>query len=391
MRKLHGQMRHYPWGSRTHLAELTGRLSPSAQPEAEIWYGAHPAEPCALGDAGDDGERTLAATIAADPGLQLGGNVVRRFGAELPFLVKLLAAGEPLSLQAHPSAAQAQAGFARENALGVALDDPKRNYKDPRHKPELLVALTRFEALAGFRDARQTLGQLERAGLLAQLPEAVLLRDHDLRGLVERWLLMPVDEVARRVAAVRAAGHPVGADLAQRYPHDPGVLVALLLHHIVLEPGEGLFVPAGVLHAYLGGLGVEVMANSDNVLRGGLTSKHVDVDELLAVMDFAPIPQRQLVVRSEDSPASSQYPGLATEFRLRVTRLANGEAQRAPSGPALEPGPEILLCVSGEAEIETGGRRERITPGEAVWRPAHERDVDITARADATVVFRASV
>jgi mannose-6-phosphate isomerase len=391
MRKLHGQMRHYPWGSRTHLAELTGRLSPSAQPEAEIWYGAHPAEPCALGGAAGDEERTLAEAIAAEPELQLGGNVIRKFGPELPFLVKLLAAGEPLSLQAHPSAAQAQAGFARENALGVALDDPKRNYKDPRHKPELLVALTRFEALAGFRDAQETLGQLARAGLLEHLPEAVLLRDENLRGLVQRWLLMPVDEVARRVAAVREAGHSVGAELAERYPHDPGVLVALLLHHIVLEPGEGLFVPAGVLHAYLGGLGVEVMANSDNVLRGGLTSKHVDVDELLAVTDFDPTPRRRLVVCGDEGPNLSQYPGLAREFRLRVTRLADGETQRTSSSPVLDLGPEILLCVCGEAEIEAGGRRERITPGEAVWRPAGERDVDITARTDGTVVFRASV
>ncbi|MGL6236637.1 MAG: mannose-6-phosphate isomerase, class I [Segniliparus sp.] len=387
MRRLHGQMRHYPWGSRTHLAELTGRPAPSAEPEAEIWYGAHPAEPCLLGAGGDEEGRSLAEAIGADPAGQLGDRVVDQFGPELPFLLKLLAAGEPLSLQAHPSARQAREGFARENALGLALDDPKRNYKDPRHKPELLVALTRFEALAGFLEPKQALEQVRRVGLDRHAPETVLLRDENLRGLVQQWLAMPVDGVARRVAAVRERGETPASALAERYPQDPGVLIALLLNHIVLDPGEGLFIPAGVLHAHVGGLGVEIMANSDNVLRGGLTTKHIDVDELLDVTDFDPTPPECLVVRGDEGPKTFQYPVLAEEFGLATTRLDGGEARRAVGGS----GPEVLLCVAGEAQIEAGGACERIRPGEAVWRPAGEKETIITARTDDTVVFRAGV
>lgn len=382
MRKLHGRMRHYPWGSRTHLAELTGRPAPSAEPEAEIWYGAHPAEPCALGD----GAQSLADVIEADPEGQLGARVAPRFGSELPFLLKLLAAGEPLSLQAHPSAAQARAGYARENALGLALDDPKRNYKDPRHKPELLVALTRFEALAGFRDPKQTLRQFQRDGLDKPLPEAALLRDEDLRGLVRHWLSMPVEEVARRVAAVRELRH-VPAALARRYPQDPGVLIALLLNHIVLDPLEGVFIPAGVLHAHLDGLGVEIMANSDNVLRGGLTTKHVDVDELLEVMDFDPTPRERLVARGDERPESVDYPISAAEFELGLCRLPSCAARDETRGV----GPKILLCVAGRAEVRSGGSRELLVPGEAVWLASDETDVRILAHADNTMVFGASV
>ena len=386
MRKLHGRMRHYPWGSRTHLAELTGRQAPSAEPEAEIWYGAHPAEPCALGDVAD-GEQSLADAIQADPAGQLGDRVARQFGSELPFLLKLLAAGEPLSLQAHPSAAQAREGYARENALGMAIDDPKRNYKDPRHKPELLVALTRFEALAGFRDPKQTLQQFQRDGLDQLLPETMLLHDENLRGLVQRWLSMPVDAVARRVAGVRELRHVPGAALAERYPQDPGVLIALLLNHIVLEPGEGLFIPAGVLHAHVGGLGVEIMANSDNVLRGGLTTKHVDVDELLEVTDFEPTPRERLVVRGDERPTSVDYPLSAEEFELGMYRLPAGVARSETRAS----GPKILLCVAGKAEVHAGESRERLVPGEAVWLAADETDVRIHAHEDNTTVFCASV
>ncbi|EFV14824.1 mannose-6-phosphate isomerase, class I [Segniliparus rugosus] len=389
MRKLHGQMRHYPWGSRTHLAELTGRPAPSAEPEAEIWYGAHPAEPCTLGadPNGEDEGRVLADLIAADPAQQLGARCVRQFGAELPFLLKLLAAGEPLSLQAHPSAEQAQAGFERENTLGLALDDAKRNYKDPRHKPELLVALTRFDALAGFQDPRETLGQLAQAGLLEHLPETVLLHDENFCGLVQRWLSMPVEDVARRVTAVRERNHATGAALAQRYPQDPGVLIALLLNRIVLEPGEGLFIPAGVLHAHLGGLGVEIMANSDNVLRGGLTAKHVAADELLAIVDFEPIPPERLVVGGEQRPTSIEFPALAAEFELAMYRLPAGVARSEPEAD----GPRILLCVEGRAEVHVRGSRERLAPGEAVWLAASDAETRIFAHVDNTTVFLASV
>ena len=304
MNLLRGALRTYAWGSRTAIAEFTGKHSPTAHPEAELWFGAHPGDPAWMET--DTGERSLLETVREDPEGQLGAAVRNRFGDALPFLMKVLAAEEPLSLQAHPSAEQAAEGFAREDRLGIPVSSPIRNYRDRSHKPELLVALETFDALAGFRPAPRSV-ELMRAlavsdldpfiGLLAGQPDA-----DGLRALFTTWITAPQPDLDVLVPAVIdgaisyvrsgekefAAEAKTVLELGERYPGDAGVLAALLLNRLSLKPGEGIYLPAGNLHTYLHGVGIEVMANSDNVLRGGLTPKHVDVPELLRVLDFTP-------------------------------------------------------------------------------------------------------
>jgi len=285
---LTGHIRPYAWGSHTAIAQLQGRPAPTEGPEAELWLGAHPDDPSTVGGAA--GGVSLASLIAGDPRAQLGERVAATFGPRLPYLLKILAAEQPLSLQAHPDLAYAREAFARQQA------DPAlpRNYTDANHKPEMLVALTPFEALCGFRSTTASAGTLESFAIPALEPAVKALRDGDLATAVETLLSWPQDDRAALIASVLTAARArpdddscaLAADLAARYPEDPGVLVALLLNHVRLQPGEAIWMPAGNLHAYLRGAGVELMAASDNVLRGGLTPKRVDVPELLRVLRF---------------------------------------------------------------------------------------------------------
>ena len=360
----------YAWGSRTAIASLTGRKTPSAGPEAELWMGAHPVAPSLVER---DGARvSLADVVARAPERELGEEVVRELGPRLPFLLKVLAAAEPLSLQAHPTMARARAGFEDEERRGISIDDKRRNYKDPHHKPELLSALTPFAALSGFRQIDQTLRLFD---LLAVVElEAVLkpLRaSPDARGLAETFralMTMPADLREQTVGATLAAcARPAAAfqreramatRLASLYPGDIGIVSALFLELVHLEPGQAIYLGAGNLHAYLEGTGIEIMASSDNVLRGGLTQKHVDVPELLRVLDFDAGPARVLVPRAIDEH-ESVYDTPAREFRL--SRLAvKGHLVRAVHGP------EILLATEGS--IKAGPLA--LAPGASAFVPA---------------------
>lgn len=366
MQKLTGTLRSYPWGSRTLIPELRGLPSPSDRPEAELWFGAHP-----VGSSTITG-RALTEIIAEDPVATLGERVYEQYGDSLPFLLKILAAAEPLSLQAHPSAEQAREGFERENALGIPLNAGHRNYRDPRHKPELVVALTDFHAMVGFRPLDQTL-ELFSALDCPQLDRYLTILDpasesDSLRGLFTTWITIPTAARAKLIDAVVEAARvrldrgdwisgvlATVLELEERYPGDIGVLGALLLNHIHLSPGEGIYLDAGHLHAYVSGLGVEVMANSDNVLRGGLTSKYVDVPELVRILDFASVDN--LVV----TPCGGEYTVPAEEFTLLHCLVSEG-APRAID----HDGPAIALCTSGTVRI---GELE-LGPGEAAWIPA---------------------
>ena len=310
MQLLRGAIRTYAWGSRTAIAEFTGRPVPAAHPEAELWLGANPGDPSWLEE--PDGEVSLLQALTDDPEGQLGAASRAQFGDALPFLVKVLAADEPLSLQAHPSAAQAAEGYRREERLGIPINSPVRNYRDASHKPELLVALQQFEALAGFRPAAKTIELFQALAVSDLDPSIDLLNDQSdadgLRALFTTWITAPQPHIDVLVTAVLdgainylssgatefAAEAKTVLELGERYPGDAGVLAALLLNRITLGPGEGIYLSAGNLHAYLRGVGLEVMANSDNVLRGGLTPKHVDVPELLRVLDFTPTTEAQL-------------------------------------------------------------------------------------------------
>ncbi|WP_067900840.1 mannose-6-phosphate isomerase, class I [Nocardia vaccinii] len=401
MHELVGALRSYAWGSRTVLAELCGRPVPSAHPEAELWFGTHPADPAQVHI--DGRTESLLELVAADPQRQLG-SVAPEFGGRLPFLLKILAAEEPLSLQAHPSADQARAGFERENLQRVPLDSPMRNYRDDSHKPELVVALNRFEALAGFRDPHRTVALLTALAVpeLKQYIELLAAQPDSsgLRTVFTTWITLPqamLDTLLPKVldgcVNYLADGNDeftpevrTVLELAEAYPGDAGVLAALLINRITLEPGQGLFLAAGNLHAYLNGVGVEIMANSDNVLRGGLTPKHVDVPELLRVLDFEPL-ALPIVTPEPVDENSFRYRTPASEFALRRFELAAG----ADPAPIPRTGPGIILCTAGTARLSQGVADLVITPGGAAWISAADTDIRAQAVDGAAQLFCACV
>lgn len=315
--------RDYAWGSTTLLPEFLGR-DPDGRPQAELWLGTHHGSPSLV--VGRDGDLCDVA-------------------GELPFLLKVLAAGSTLSLQAHPTTAQARAGFARENAAGIPIDSPVRNYKDPYAKSEMIYALSEFRALSGFRPVAETRTDLDAVtpGLLPDLRS-----DADLRAVVER--LLTTDVTAELDALVQAAEGAAGEswatvrDLAVEAPGDPGIAISLLLHTVVLRRGEALYLPAGNIHAYQRGLGIELMGASDNVLRCGLTPKHVDVPELLAVVDFAPVADPRLRPTVDDGELTLFEPG--AEWALLVIE----------GGTTLIEGAALAIVLEGEFEGLTRGR-----------------------------------
>ncbi|MFC0007442.1 mannose-6-phosphate isomerase, class I [Micromonospora siamensis] len=361
MELLYGPIRDYAWGSRSAIAELQGRPVPSDGPEAELWLGAHPGAPATVDREGT--RVSLVDLLVAEPDHWLGERIVGRFGTRLPFLLKVLAADAPLSLQAHPDPEQARAGHEADAARAAG----ERNYVDPYHKPELLVALSPMEALCGFRDPAVSAEALARFGVPALAPVVAALRDGTagLREAVRTLLTWPAARRAGLAEAVLAA-EVAGPDaqlarwLAATYPADPGVLVALLLNHVRLDPGEGIWMPAGNLHAYLGGTGVEIMAASDNVLRGGLTPKRIDVDELLRVLRFEVLDDP--VVRPQPvSPGVVTWPVPVEDFALhRVTVDASGPGVRL----AL-PGPRVVLCRTGKLSVDDGAGAVTLDPGQA--------------------------
>jgi mannose-6-phosphate isomerase len=406
MYRLDNRVQEYAWGSRTAIAELLGRPRPSPRPEAELWMGAHPSAPSrALRQAGWE---SLLDVIAASPREELGPAVVAKFGTALPFLFKVLAAETPLSLQAHPDAEQARAGFEAEERGGVPRDAPRRMYKDRNHKPELICALGPFDLLCGFRRTADTARLLRVLGVGALAVHADELERaagaEGLRRVCSR--LFATDERARAelVGATTAAcarhAEATGefarecawaVRIAALYPGDVGVMIALLLNRLTLDAGQAIYLPAGNLHAYLGGVGLEIMANSDNVIRGGLTPKHVDAGELLRVLTFADGPVEVLAPRGDgaginptDVSVEQFYDAPASEFRLSRIAL-RGTALRIDD----RRGPEILLCTEGEAAVASSeGPANSLPRGASLFVPASGSVYTMTGRA---TVFRATV
>ncbi|GGX74452.1 mannose-6-phosphate isomerase, class I [Streptomyces fructofermentans] len=381
MDRLDNTVRPYAWGSTTLIPRLLG-TEPTGEPQAEMWMGAHPGAP----------SRTprgpLTDVIDADPERELGPEAVARFGPRLPFLLKILAAGAPLSLQVHPDLARARAGFEDEERRGVPIEAPHRNYKDANHKPELICALTEFDGLCGFRPPLETAELLAALEVDSLKPYVDLLRaqpeEAALREVLTAVLSADREEMAATVAETAAAcdrlggAHAPYAGIAHHYPGDPGVIAAMLLNHVRLQPGEALFLGAGVPHAYLNGLGVEIMANSDNVLRCGLTPKHVDVPELLRVVRFEAGDAG--VLRPEASPDGEElYDTPIDEFRLSRLVLPDGVAPRDLSLRT----PQILLCTAGSPHVG----EHALAPGRSVFVPAGEK-----AEVSGTgTLFRATV
>lgn len=396
MWRLDNAIQRYAWGSHTALATLQGRPSPSVEPEAELWIGAHPRAPSRLLD---DAGRSLLDAIAHDPSAMLGSAVLRAHGPRLPFLLKVLAAAQPLSLQAHPDATRAAEGFAEEDAAGIPRDAPHRNYADPHAKPELVCALGPFAARCGFRaldEARALVDALAVPALRTHAdplwsrpaPEGLGATVRALLTLAEPALLVQ-DVLA---AAERLETHEHGWSrelpwirrLGERHPGDVGVVVALLLNLVELAPGEALFLSAGNLHCYLEGTAVEIMGASDNVLRGGLTPKHVDVPELLRVLELraGPVPiLRPRAVSAYEAVYDTPALELALS-RLELPERARWSARRS--------GPELVLCVEGRARLEGAGRSLVLEPGRSAFVPAAQTELAVVAEAHARL-FRATV
>ena len=391
----------YAWGSHTAIAELQGRAAPTAQPEAELWMGAHPSAPSGVERAGV--RTTLDAVIAADPAGELGAECAARFGGRLPFLLKVLGVAKALSIQVHPSREQAAAGYRAENERGLPPGDKSRNYADDWPKPEILCALTRFEALAGMRtaaDAAALLRTLE-VGQLAPLADDLasagdlaapsgLIGTGDPGALTRALgaiLTWPAADRGALVAAVVAACERVAAGggeyaaacaatarTAGDHPGDLGIVASLLLRYVVLRPGEAIFLPAGGPHAYLRGTGVELLANSDNVVRAGLTPKHIDVPELLKLTDPA-----AAVPVIEPRPLGggvAVYNSPAPEFRLYRAELGPGAVTLPGGGCA-----RLVLCTQGTGGLRAGSGELKVGKGESCYLSAADGAVTASGPA----------
>ncbi|WP_420114933.1 mannose-6-phosphate isomerase, class I [Pseudactinotalea sp.] len=380
MHRLTGARQDYAWGSRTAIPDMLGEPH-TADPLAEVWFGAHASAPATL-----EGGASLREMVAADPERTLGRGVLARFGPHLPYLVKLIAPASPLSLQVHPSIEQAAAGFAEEERAGVPLDAPHRRYPDANHKPEMLFALEPFEAVAGFRTARRATEML--AGLDTPLAWDLFedlrtdMGPDGVRAAFTR-LLDPVRRpdavaVAQTVAACRSrltAGRSpsVRADrivgrLADAFPGDLGAVASLLMNPVSLRPGETLFVPAGGVHCYLSGLAVEVMASSDNVLRAGLTAKYVDAEEVLRTVDWIAAPPVRIAAEHVDDHVEVFYAPV-DDFELAVATGRGGRVAIPGRGP------RVLMSLDGDLVAAHGDDRLVLGRGQAAFVPASPHPV----------------
>jgi mannose-6-phosphate isomerase len=377
--KLKNQVKHYDWGSPVYIPRLLG-VENRGLPWAELWMGVHPGGPSETEFRGRP--VSLGELIGGDAEKYLGKAGAEQFGA-LPFLLKLLAAGKPLSIQAHPNKEQAEQGFERENRAGIPLDAPNRNYRDANHKPEILCALSPFTAMCGFREPGDISRGLEKflvsapaslAQGLSPLGEA--LAEPGAAGALKAFLaaLFGLSAGTRReltgyIKGFRGNEEAAGAAgkylvrFAELYPGDPALIAPLYLNILELEPGEAVFLEAGTLHAYIEGFGVELMANSDNVLRGGLTSKHIDGPELMRILDFSP--RRPRILKPETpAPACYTYPAPCREFALSALRGGGGTI------PFPERGPSIAVVTQGEARLSAPGAALTLSPGESAFIPA---------------------
>jgi mannose-6-phosphate isomerase len=370
---LQNPIMYYAWGSKTAISRLLGRDHPAEQPQAELWMGAHPKAPSTVRWEGRD--VSLAELIADHPIQLLGAGTVERFGARLPYLFKVLAAAAPLSIQAHPNREQASLGFERENAAGIPLDAPHRNYRDDNHKPECICAVTHFWALNGFRRIDDMLGYFQRLEPSCLDDELTMLKGGNLKGFFESIMTLTPDCKRRVTSEIRDLAGSEEADdpvfrwitsLSRAYPGDIGILAPILLNLVCLQPGEAMYLSAGELHAYLEGTGIELMANSDNVLRGGLTPKHVDLPELLKVLTFDPR-RLEILHPVPVGESESRYPCPVEEFVLSVIEVAEGRPHHSRQDRSVE----ILLCTAGSVTVvEDEDRQTAVKKGVSFLVPA---------------------
>ncbi|APB06187.1 TPA: mannose-6-phosphate isomerase [Raoultella ornithinolytica] len=388
MQKLINSVQNYAWGSHTALTELYGIANPDNLPMAELWMGAHPKSSSQVLDA-DGRPHALRQIIDGDKSALLGDKVAQRFG-ELPFLFKVLCAAQPLSIQVHPNKQASEIGFAKENAAGIPLDAAERNYKDPNHKPELVFALTPFLAMNAFREFNEIAALLQPVasahpaiGEFLSHPDA----EH-LSQLFAGLLNMQGEEKAQALRVLQAALDNQQDEpwqtirlIAEFYPDDSGLFSPLLLNVVKLNPGEAMFLFAETPHAYLQGVALEVMANSDNVLRAGLTPKYIDIPELVANVKFVAKPAGELLTQPVKQAAELDFPIPVDDFAFSLHDLSAQESTLDQQSAA------IIFCVEGEAVLRKGEQRLTLKAGESAFIGCNESPVAVSGSGRLARVF----
>lgn len=378
MQKLINSVQNYAWGSKTALTELYGVENPENLPMAELWMGAHPKSSSKILDNGT--ARSLRDVIDAHKPALLGKAVAERFG-ELPFLFKVLCADQPLSIQVHPNKKASELGFAKENAAGIPLDAAERNYKDPNHKPELVFALTPFLAMNAFREFSDIVSLLQPvSGAHPAIAHFLQQPDAErLSQLFANLLKMEGEEKSLALGVLKAAlnnqqGEPWETIrvISEFYPDDSGLFSPLLLNVVKLQPGEAMFLFAETPHAYLKGVALEVMANSDNVLRAGLTPKYIDIPELVANVKFVPKPAAELLTQPEKHDSELDFPIPVDDFAFSLHDLSTQQVSLA------QPSAAIVFCIEGEAVLSKDGQQLVLKPGESAFVSAQESPVSIS-------------
>ena len=387
-------VKEYSWGSYTAIPKLLGKRPPYDKPQAEVWIGAH-ISASSMVKSGSKWE-ALKDLIDKYPDEFLGKECAKKYGGQLPFLLKIIAAKEPLSIQAHPNRTMAKKGFKRENRLGIPLDSSGRNYRDNNHKPECLCAISGFEALCGFRRVSETVLLLKKA-----CPETLKKQINELKnntnpsGLKSFFTSVMTMDNDRKKSVVSEAFRNAGifADenpafkwvsvIAGKYPSDIGAIAPLFLNYVYLEPGQAMFIQTGQLHTYLEGVALELMADSDNVIRGGLTPKHVDVQELLNIVKFKQL--KTGIILPEKNRNESIYKTPAGEFVLSAINVTNSETYTSPEKRSVE----IILCIEGRAVI-AGSEDDKfnMAKGKSVIIPASVKKYGISGKA---TLYKAAV
>ncbi len=384
--KLKGIVQNYAWGNKSYIPNLLGIDNTDNKPFAELWMGAHSKAPSIIAES----SKTLNIAIEDNPIELLGSKVAKNFNNKLPYLFKVLSSEKPLSIQAHPNLQQAQAGFAKENKQAIELTDFYRNYKDDNHKPELICALTEFHAMCGFRQADEIINNFKKCQLdeyLDSFKDFVDKKDSEsLKILFAEVLSSKGIKKGRMLIALENSAPTLDDELTSMwvqkmmklYENDIGALSPLFLNTFILQPGQAIYLKAGILHAYLQGTGMEIMANSDNVLRGGLTPKNIDVDELLSILDTQMA--RPEIQSYPDTNAITEYNIPINEFSLRRVNLHKTTA-------VANNGPSIAIVIDGNAKITSDRNVESLVKGDIVFISGDVNNYQLTGNG---LIFIAS-
>lgn len=372
----------YSWGDDTFIQNLCSLEDMEGTPVAEMWLGAHPKAPSLIEHNGK--QESLLSYINSHPA-QFLGKAADVSPSSLPFLFKVLAAKEPLSIQVHPDKLTAELGFAEENKLGIALDAPTRSFKDDNHKPELLCALTDFSALCGFREYKDIIDNLRsftldtlwsHFDLFSINPSAETLKGlfQDIMASSESQLQEAVSRIMKAQPQADSPAYELRnlcLSLAEKYRFDPGITAPLLFNLVNIKAFDAIYIEAGILHAYLNGAGLELMANSDNVIRGGLSPKHIDLERLFSISNFLPYqPHWVPVTRLDEQTYIYHTP--AKEFKLMLLELKSHHSLPTSNKPM------IVLCLHGNVSLSAELVLGR---GEAAFIDAEEAIINFNGNA----------